>query len=295
MPHITYTSYKPQSRTLFLIEKATQVLNKYAKQGYRLTLKQLFYQFVKEGLIENTIKSYESLSKAISNGRDAGLIDWDMIVDRKRPVTKRRHWENAEEFMQSAASMFACDIWSGQDVRCEVWVEKESLIQVVEKAASPFGVTAMSSQGYISTSAAWSAAQRMLNSECNEWKIIHLADHDPSGIHLTEDIKTRMEMYVRPYEDHHEETSIEVERIGLNYAQAAKYKLPANVANESDNRFVPYKEVYGEECWELDAMEPMAIEKMIVKEIEKTVTNKAQMKRMRAKEKKERKKLSEMF
>lgn len=67
-----------------LIERANVVIAKYQAGGYRMTLRQLYYQFVTQNWLSNNEKSYKGLAAAVSDGRLAGLIDWDAIEDRGR-------------------------------------------------------------------------------------------------------------------------------------------------------------------------------------------------------------------
>src|SRR5215831_14216220 len=88
-----------QRRSLEMIEQANQIINEYADQGFTLTLRQLFYQFVARGLIANTLNRYSALGWAVSNGRDAGLIDWDAIEDRSREFKRPATWEHPGEIL----------------------------------------------------------------------------------------------------------------------------------------------------------------------------------------------------
>ena len=55
--------------------------------------------------------------------------------------------------------------------------------------------------------------------------ILHLGDHDPSGIQMTEDIQRRVELFSRGYGDK-EQPHIEVRRIALNLDQIEEYGPP---------------------------------------------------------------------
>src|SRR6266446_2001625 len=73
-----------QKSTLAVIEQAIAIIDEYAAQGFVLTLRQLYYQFVARALIENKQTEYKRLGSIITDGRRAGLIDWDAIEDRTR-------------------------------------------------------------------------------------------------------------------------------------------------------------------------------------------------------------------
>jgi len=89
---------------------------------------------------------------------------------------------------------------------------------------------------------------------------LHLADHDPSGVDMTRDLANRISRY--------SELEITVERIALNYDQVQHYELPPNPTKPADPRFESYIAEYGNECWELDAIEPVELQRMVSAAIE---------------------------
>ena len=96
------------------------ILEDYRRQGYRLSLRQLYYQLVARDYIENSLRSYKNIGSLISNARLAGLIDWSMIEDRNRETVIPSHWENPGEIISSAAYSFRVDKWKDQPYHIEV-------------------------------------------------------------------------------------------------------------------------------------------------------------------------------
>ena len=52
-----------------ILEKAREIAEKYRDDGYSLTLRQLYYQCVADGLIPNSDKSYKQLGDVIGDAR----------------------------------------------------------------------------------------------------------------------------------------------------------------------------------------------------------------------------------
>jgi hypothetical protein len=105
----------------------------------------------------------------------------------------------------------------------------------------------------------WSAAQRFIRQEHRDTRtIIHLGDHDPSGIDMTRDIQDRLDLFG---------ASVYVKRIALTVEQIQLYNPPPNPTKLTDARATGYINEYGYECWELDALEPKAIDSLIESEI----------------------------
>lgn len=266
MPYIQYKDIRFKSKSKIAIRQAQEICNEYAEKGYTLTLRQLYYQFVARGYLENSQKSYDNLGNLISDARLAGLLDWDIIEDRTRDITGLPTWDNPKDILQSSARQFKYDFWADQSVRIQVWVEKEALAGVIERIAFKHRCEYFSCRGYASQSALWRAGQQFqdYHSAGQPIKIIHLGDHDPSGIDMTRDNRERVEMFS-------EWADVEVIRIALNMDQVEEYKPPPNPAKQTDRRYEGYAAKYGDESWELDALPPDVLDKLISDEIEEYI------------------------
>jgi len=247
---------------LELIDQANNIIEEYKLQGYSLTLRQLYYQFVARDLIPNTMQSYKRLGSVISDARLAGLIDWSAIEDRTRNLESPSTWADASEIIGACANQFQCDKWENQDHRLEVWIEKEALIGVIEQVCDEWGVPYFACRGYNSQSEQYKAGRRLARHRRSDQTpvVIHLGDHDPSGIDMTEDNLTRLRMFAGQ--------PVEVKRIALNMDQVEEYNPPPNYAKKSDSRYQSYcQEFDTTECWELDALEPSVINNLIEEQI----------------------------
>lgn len=260
MPKICYRDKRFKEDTLYFIEAANNIIDEYLSDGYRLTLRQLYYQFVARGLLENTLQSYGKLGNIVNDGRLAGYIDWNAIEDRTRNLQGVSHWDHPSSIVEDAASSFRLDKWEDQKYRLEVWIEKEALAGVIERICRELDIDFFSCRGYVSQSEMWSAAMR-LEGYYDSGQIpiiIHLGDHDPSGIDMTRDIQDRMDLFTAP-------GTIEVVRIALNRDQIDEFKPPPNPAKTVDPRFRSYVVEYGNESWELDALDPRTLTNLINK------------------------------
>lgn len=181
MPKIEYVPKNFSTDRLQMIEKVNGVVAEYQKQGYSLTLRQVYYQMVARDIIPNNMRSYKNLGNLINDARLAGLIDWLAIEDRTRNLRGNSHWTEPGKVIESAAYSYHRDHWEGQPNYVEVWVEKDA----------------------------------------------------------------------------------------LNMDQVELYNPPPNPAKLSDSRASGYIEEYGDECWELDALEPKVISDLISKNVKK--------------------------
>lgn len=180
MPRIRYDDKQLRPESMVVVEQAQEITASYLAQGYKMTLRQLYYQFVARGMIPNTQKSYDRLGRIIGDARMCGLLDWDSIEDRGRALHKLADWDNPEELIDACVSQFRIDRWANQKYRVEVWVEKQALAGVVEGAADRLRVPAFSCKGYMSLSEMWDAGHNRIRRYLADGQtpvIIHLGDH----------------------------------------------------------------------------------------------------------------------
>lgn len=259
MPKIRYKEIRFQQKSLDLIELVNQVVDEYSARGYELTLRQVYYQLVARGYIPNNERSYKNVGSLINDGRLAGLIDWHSVTDRTRNLRSESHWDTPADVIASARYSYNLDKWKGQPNYVEVWVEKDALVDIVGQACSPLDTPYFSCRGYTSQSEMWSAAQRFIRQKQRKKRIIiHLGDHDPSGIDMTRDIQERLEMFG---------AAVKVKRVALTMNQVKTYNPPPNPAKITDSRCGKYIDQYGEESWELDALEPQMLVNLIRNEV----------------------------
>lgn len=235
-----------------LIETMNLIIDDYTKQGYRLTVRQLYYQLVARAVIPNTERSYKRVTSVVNDARLAGIMDWDAIEDRTRAFVKRPSWDSGSQILQSVANQFHMDLWEGQDRRVFVVVEKEALAGVLERVCHDLDMPLLAARGYPSGTVLREFAVADLATAYAENQIcviLHLGDHDPSGIDMTRDLTQRLEMF-NPGEP------IELIRIALNMDQIKDQSPPPNPAKTTDSRFEDYARIYGDESWELDALKP---------------------------------------
>lgn len=257
-------AFKPDS--LAIIERANIICADYRRQGFNLTLRQLYYQFVSKAWIPNNDRSYKRLGSVINDARLAGLMDWSYITDRGRPKYGNFDgFDSVGAYMAEEADGYSEAIWEEQAYRPEVWVEKEALLQVVAQACSADRVPYFACKGYVSQSAMYAAAKRFerRRDEGVEPVVIHLGDHDPSGIDMTRDIEERLALMSNG--------PVEVRRIALNMDQITQYNPPPNPTKQTDARAEGYIEEFGHECWELDALEPRILTALIQDAIDECV------------------------
>ena len=218
--------------SLARIDQANQIIEEYQADGYTLTLRQLYYQFVARDLLENTQQNYKRLGNIISNGRLAGLIDWNAIEDRTRNLASQWHFNSPLDAIEQVRRQYVIDMWENQSTRCEVWIEKEALVGVISRICTDLDVPFFACRGFVSQSEMYAAgkrAEKYYHENGQDTVIIHLGDHDPSGIDMTRDNDDRMYMFGGL-------STPSVVRIALNMDQVNKFKPPPARSSKSIRR-----------------------------------------------------------
>lgn len=246
-----------------LIEFMNTLIESYQDQGYTLTVRQLYYQLVARDVIPNDLNSYKRTAAIINDAKLAGLIDWDAIEDRTRDFIVRSRWNSVSSILDSCVRSFHMNMWQEQEYQVYVVVEKEALVGVLERTCNTYDVPLLAARGYPSSSVLYDFAQSHIihKSMHKQHIIIHLGDHDPSGIDMTRDLTERLNLLCGG------PVNLAVERIALNYDQIEELRPPKNPAKDTDSRFESYRKKFGSSSWELDALSPQFLNDLVESKI----------------------------
>ena len=248
MTKIKYISKSMHGSTRKLLDEMVPIIEDYEQKGYRLTVRQVYYQLVSRNIIPNEDTSYRRTSKVLEMARMTGQVDWYTIVDRARVRQMDSEFPTIGSFVDAAINSYRCFRWDDQDYYLEVLVEKEALAGILEQVTSKYHVSLLANKGYPSASAMHDVAQRMITHEpYRDCLILYMGDHDPSGIDMPRDIRARLEKFG---------SSARVNHIALSMDQINEYDLPPNPAKTTDPRSRKYYEKHGKHSWELDALDP---------------------------------------
>lgn len=262
-----------------LIAQANEIIDLYEADRIQLTLRQLYYQFVARNWIPNSEKSYKNLGGVISDGRLAGLIDWEAIDDLGREPSIPGFYDDRAQFVdylkKSAETGYVLDHWKGQECYVELWVEKQALSSVLKPIAQRFQVGFMMNKGYSSQTAMYDASKRFIaaaegnpdldddesgHRDSKRCVLLYAGDHDPSGEDMVRDIDDRLRMFG---------ADVEVIKIALTMAQIEQHGCPPNPTKTTDARAKAYIEKFGHESWEVDALDPKEMRRVAERAIKK--------------------------
>lgn len=256
-----------------LIKFMDSMISDYQRQGFKLSVRQLYYQLVARDVVENTERSYKRVASIINDGRLAGLLDWDAIEDRNRDIEMRTRWQNGAQIVRAAANGFHMDMWDNQEHRVFVIVEKAALAGVLDGVCRQYDVPLLAARGYPSVSIVRELVLQHLHPAIGEGQfvtVLHLGDHDPSGIDMTRDLQERSDLFLGDTDD-----MFTLQRIALTRAQIEDKNPPPNPAKLTDSRIGGYIHEHGTESWELDALEPSYLVRLVTDHIQNYIDDDA--------------------
>lgn len=240
------------------ITLVNDILEEYAAEGYKLTLRQIYYQLVGRGIIENEAKEYNRVGKTLEIGRYNGLIDWDMIEDRTRVPYLDYCVASIQNALEDTVEYFKYDRQEEQTYHMEIWTEKDAVSNILRKISSPYHIKLLINRGYTSSSAIYKSFKKILAESIvgRPTKILYVGDHDPSGLDMLRDIETRLKEFGLT-------TDFEIVHVALTKEQIDQYRLPENFAKITDPRAHRYIAEHGESSWELDALRPKVLHRIV--------------------------------
>jgi hypothetical protein len=264
----TFVERKFNADSEELLAQVQAVLDEYA--GYKMTLRQVYYQLVTANIIPNNFRSYKNLGNLISNARLAGRLDWNAVEDQVRTLETHSAWTSPRDILESAAYGYAENPWLTQTNRPLFRVEKGAVISVIKPACDRWRVPWMAARGYSSQSEMYDTGKMLARQIAQGLRpiIIYAGDYDPSGQDMTRDTTERLSMFA--------EDQIEVRRIALNRDQITELGLPPQPAKiATDSRGRGFQALHGDESFELDALKPPYFDKLISDAFEACIDDRA--------------------
>jgi hypothetical protein len=161
MAKMQFKDKKFSGDALAIVTTACGIMDEYEGMGYKLSLRQLYYQLVSKNIVPNTEASYNRVGCIISDARLAGLCDWEMIEDRGRETQTVPHWNHPGEIIDACARSYRIDKWGNQPGYCEVMVEKQALEGILEPVCRELDIPFTANKGYSSQTMMYHTGRRL--------------------------------------------------------------------------------------------------------------------------------------
>ena len=257
-----WAPWKPQRRTEVVLEAVDEVLDEYSDH-LPLTIRQVFYRLVGAHGYDKTEAAYERLTTYLTRARRSGRISCNAIRDDGATVDAPDGFDGLPDFwstVETWAQDYRRDRRAGQHDRLEVWCEAAGMVPQLARVAEEYGVPVYSSSGFDSLTVKVEAARRAVRwarDHGGSLIVLHIGDHDPSGVHiftsLVEDVKQLSAGH------------FDGRRVAVTPEQAAEeeYDLPSTPPKVTDKRSFD-----GDETWQAEALPPDALASILTAAIE---------------------------
>jgi hypothetical protein len=245
-----------------LLQHALNIIKQY---DIRLTVRQVYYRLVAAGIIKNSRSSYNMLDKCLVKARLSGAIHFEVFEDRSREfLAGDRGYQTPEDYMawrlqalKDSAWHYEVPYWHFQPEYVEVWLEKDALSALFNQVCDRLHVVLAPCRGYPSLTFLYEAAQRLRDVD-KPITILYFGDLDPRG----KDIQRYLTETLQNFG-----VSANVQRIALTRQQVEAYSLPPAPTKERETMARQWIQAEGDAVWELDALEPNLLMRLVEESI----------------------------
>jgi hypothetical protein len=287
MPERGYIDHwRPQQPTREFLAIVNTILTTYREQ-LPLTLRQIYYRLVAVHNYPKTRSFYDNLSRILTTARrarwktDEGRLLFNAMRDDSLIESIPDFYRSERSFwdaVKNTGKHLRLDRMQGQQRRLVLWCEAAGMVPQLERIADPYGIAVYCSGGFDRVTGKRDIGRRLALSR-QPVTIIHIGDHDPSGIHVFEAMGEDIIAFAR---DINPRVDIEVVRLAITPAQAAAYGVPDNgPPSANDKRRFDYfatrcSSITGteyEDCdphitWQAEGLDPATLAALVREAIE---------------------------
>jgi hypothetical protein len=245
-------------RSLTLVEAMFNI----AEAAQPITGRGVGYKLFTTKLIPSMSRAeMQRVYRLLKEERERGEIPWGWIVDETRDLERTATWNDAGEFARTMANSYRRDHWNQQPRRVEVWSEKGTVRGVLQPVLDKYAVGFRVMHGFSSATSVYDVAQ---SDDGRPLIALYVGDFDPSGMFMSvEDLPQRLAEYGGGH--------VEVRRIALTGEQVLALPSFPAADKRKDPRYRWFTGRYGDQCWELDALDPNALRECVGKAIEELI------------------------
>jgi hypothetical protein len=263
----TTRRYKRNQKTKLVEYK---VNNEYFPKYGKMTLRQIFYKLVSEGILINDKSDSNDLSKILCKLRREGRIDPEMIIDTTREIIYQKPYKDPQHFIQKFNQLildlidveFSLEIWQDQICFPIILLEKHALESFFKEVAIPYHVPLIVSRGYTSHTKMYELEK--LIPQRKPLVFITFSDYDPSGKTMASSLPKILEECIPFFQTH---TVVGA----LTDQQIKQYNLPMIT---KEYKVKGSKRKVRKQICELDALDPNDLRQIIRESIEYWINDK---------------------
>jgi hypothetical protein len=256
-----FAAWRPQKKTEALLWDIDTVLSEY-RRHLPLTIRQVFYRLVGKGH-PKTETFYAAVQEACNRARRSGRIAFAAIRDDgvsqlggesftfDGPDDYYRTYEEIDNYYKRS--------WhEDQPARVQVLCEAAGMVPMISRAVGAYRVSVASSSGFDSLTVKhdlYADAVRHHQAHGKGTILLHLGDHDPSGVSIHESMQEDLEAFCA---DRGHAGLIELRRVALVPTQIRSFGIATqpDAVKPSDSRSKAFIERGLEPAAQLEAIPP---------------------------------------
>lgn len=247
-----------------MVELVGEVLGQYS---FSPTIRQVYYRLVSPPyqVIENKTSVYKYFDAQMVRARERRHLPRDAFSDTSRQTLGGDYGylspEEFQEALREAAQpeKYTRPMWDTQLAVVEAWIEKDALAVLLNMVAREYRVPVFASRGYSPFTLLDKAVDRFVE---KGGVILDFRDHDPSGQDMCRDVQERLTRYGGRFR---------YVPVALTYDQVKAFDLAPNPTKRADPRAAAYIAQFGDECWELDALPPDELNRLLEEAIHREI------------------------
>lgn len=218
----------------------------------------------------NDKPSYNALIRMLKDARLQGLISWNVIHDPTRPVTIWRVHDSTQSYIEEELDGFLTgysrNLLQSQPNHIELFAEKKTLISMIEPIASKYCLPLTIGSGSCSIAPIEKLVKRFWRSGKEKLVVLTVADFDPAGVMIARSFTQRLRDYFHI-------ANVDARRVALTQDQITAYALPVggNINDKEDVNKETFRRQFGEDTYEVEALEPADFEAIVEEAILQTI------------------------
>jgi len=238
---------------------------------YPLTDRQIHYRLLNnpplihaskpDSVYQNLPTCYGALTELLTRARLAGLIPMNAIADTTRPVTNWDCHQTSRPFIRREIDGFLKgfyrDLMQSQPNHIEIVGEKNTVEGVLRPVAMEYRLPLTIGRGYCSLPPRYDMAQRFRKSGKQNLILLVLSDFDPDGEEIAHS-------FGRSMRDDFGIENIKPIKVALTSEQVRDLNLPPQLAaKKTSSNYSKFSEKYGDQVFELEAVEPAVLQNIL--------------------------------
>jgi len=221
-----------------------------------MSTRQVYYQLVSRGAVQNNVKAYGTVQRLLVAMRRDGSVSYARVVDRTRSKHQRPGWDGVAEAMGAISDQYRRDLWTSQPTRVHICCEKQALEGIFAEVVDEYGAALWVIRGFDSDSFVyeWAEAIKQETEDGARVVVVYFGDHDPSGLEIENVEKRKLREFGAEFD---------WVRAGLLWEDFERFDLVNVDVKKGDSRTKKYVERFGNRAAELDALHPEELRRRI--------------------------------